>query len=133
MLKAKMGKEIVLRPPNEVGELAKMAKAVAEKGVNIVAMTAWSSDGEGEVRLVTDDNLRAVDVLRAQGYEPREAQAVLIDAEHKPGILRHLGETLARERIDIKHLYATATLGQDTCLVVLNASDNERAMILLND
>ena len=57
---------------------------------------------------------------------------VLVDAEHKPGILRHLTETLATEEIDLSHLFASAMIDQEHCLVVLNSSDNERAIVLLN-
>lgn len=46
MLKARPAKEIVLRMPNAIGTLHVLAKALAEKGINIVALTGWV---EGEV------------------------------------------------------------------------------------
>lgn len=132
MLKARQGKEIILRTANEIGALAAFSKIVAERGVNILAMSAWVEDAEAVIRLVTDDTLRTMDVLRDNGYDPQERDVVLLDAAHKPGILRHLTETLSKENIDLSHLFASATLDQDTCLVVLNSSDNERAIVLLN-
>jgi hypothetical protein len=132
MLKAKHGKEAVVRVANQIGELARLSKAVAEKGVNILAMSAWVEGEEAVVRLVTDDTLRTVEVLRHHGFSPEERSVVLVDAPHKPGILRHITDSLARERIDLSHLFASATIEQDVCLVVLNASDNDRAITLLN-
>ncbi len=132
MLKARQGKEIVLRVPDKIGALAAFSKIVAERGVNILAMSAWVEGAEAVIRLVTDDTLRTVDVLRENGYEPEERSVVLVDAAHKPGILRNLTDTLAEENIDLSHLFASATLDQDISLVVLNSSDNDRAIVLLN-
>ena len=132
MLKAKQGKEIVLRMTSEIGALAAFSKIVAERGMNILAMSAWVEDSDSVVRLVTDDTLRTMDVLRDNGYEPQERDVVLVDAAHKPGILRHLTDALSKENINLSHLFASATIDQDVCLVVLNSSDNERAIVLLN-
>ena len=132
MLKARQGKEVVLRTADKIGALADLSKFVAERGVNILAMSAWVEDAESVIRLVTDDTLRTMDVLRDNGYEPQERDVVLIDAAHKPGILRHLTDTLAKENIDLSHLFGSATIGQDVCLVVLNSTNNDRAIVLLN-
>ena len=37
-----------------------------------------------------------------------------------------------REHIDLSHVFASATIEQEVCLVVLNSSDNQRAIVLLN-
>jgi hypothetical protein len=132
MLKARQGKELVLRTVNEIGAVAKLSKVVAEKGVNILAMSCWVEGPEAVMRLVTDDMLRTHDVLRENGYEPEEKDVVLVDAAHKPGMLRHITDVLAKEGIDLSHLFASATIDQDVCLVALNSSNNERAIVLLN-
>ena len=131
MLKARQGKEVVVRIANKIGELAKFSKLLAERGVNVLAMSAWVENAEAVIRLVTDDTLRTMDALRDHGYNPQERNIVLVDAPHKPGILRHITDTLSRENIDLSHLFASATVGQDVCLVVLNSSDNDRAITLL--
>lgn len=95
-------------------------------------MSAWVEDGEAAIRLVTDDTLRTMDVLRENGYEPLEKDVVLVDAAHKPGILRHLTDMLSKENVDLTHLFGGATIGQDVCLVVLDSTDNERAIVLLS-
>jgi len=133
MHKARQGKEVALRMANEAGVLANMSKIIAERGVNILAMSCWVEGGEAVIRLVTDDMLRTTDVLRENGYAAEEKDVVLVHAAHKPGILRHITDMLAKENIDLSHLFASATIDQDECLVVLNSSNNERAIVLLND
>jgi hypothetical protein len=132
MLKARQGKEVVVRTANKIGELAKLTKVVAERGVNLLAVSAWIEDAEAVIRLVTDDTLRTMDVLRDNNYQPQEQSVVLVDAAHKPGILHHVTDLLSKENIDLSHLFASATMDQDKCLVVLNSSNNERAITLLN-
>jgi hypothetical protein len=132
MLKARQGKEVIVRMANNVSELAKLTKVVAERGVNILAVSLWVENAELVMRLVVDDTLRAMDVLQANGYKPQERSVVLVDAAHRPGILRHITDTLGREKIELSHLFASATMEQDDCFVVLNSSDNERAIALLN-
>lgn len=132
MIKARQGKEAVVRTANKIGELAKLAKVVAERGGNVLAVSAWIEGAEAVIRLVTDDELQTMGVLRENGYKPQEQAVVLVDARQKPGILRHLTDVLSKENIDLSHLFASATIGQDVCLVVLNSSDNDRAITVLN-
>jgi hypothetical protein len=133
MMKARIGKEITLTLHNEIGVLADLSRLIAQKGINIIAASAWVEHDNGVVHLVTDDNLRAVETLRAKSYQPREADVVLIELPHKPGILRHLTEKLATDSLDIHHLYATATADETKCLLVFACANNDRAVVLLNE
>ena len=132
MLKARRGKEVVLRIENEVGVLDQIAKTVAERGVDIVATSSWVEGPSALIHLVTNDNLRVSDALRAQNYDPRESDVVLAEVPHKPGMLRHVTERLSRGSVDLHHLYATTTAGQADSLVVMATANNDRAVVLLN-
>jgi hypothetical protein len=131
MLKARIGKEVVVRVRNEIGVVAQMTRLIADKGINILAANGWVEGEDAVVRFVTDDNLRVTDALRERNYNPREKSVVLTEAGHKPGMLRHITDTLARENIDLLHLYASAVDAQDKCLIVFDCSDNDRAVVLL--
>jgi len=131
MFSAKRGQGIVVRTANKIGALADFARVVAERDVGILAMSAWVEDTEAVIRLICDDTPRTMDVLRDSGYDPQERNVVLVEAAHQPGILLQLAETLARENIDISHLF-TSAVDKSECLAVLNTSDNERVIELLN-
>ena len=132
MHKAKIAKELVVRVRNEIGVLANLTKLIADKGINILAVNSWVEGGDAVLRLVTDDNLRALDALRAKSYNPREQDVVAVEIPHKPGLLRHVAENLATAGIDLHHLYASATGSQDQCLVIFASANNDRAVVLLN-
>ncbi len=129
MTKAKLGKEVVIRMGNEIGVLAQIAKLIAEKGINILAISAWTEGSTGIIHVVTDDNLRASDALRAQRFNPREQEVVLLQAPHKPGLLRKITERLAGEGLELHHLYAAALDEAGSVLVVFACSNNERALM----
>jgi hypothetical protein len=132
VLKATLGKEIVVRRTNEIGALADIAKTVAEKGIGILAVSGWVEGSEGVFRLLVDDALRAGDALRAKHYAPRESSVVIVELPHKPGLLKMMTEKLRDARIDLHHLYASAPSRAAECLVVFSSSDNQRAMVELN-
>lgn len=129
MTRARLGHEVVIRVHNDIGMLAQIAKLISEKGINILAIIAWTEGSTGIVHVVTDDNLRTADTLRAQRFNPHEQQVVLLEAEHKPGLLHKITERLAGEGIDLHHLYAAAPDGQSNVLVVFACSNNERALM----
>lgn len=132
MLKARIDKEIVIKVRNDISVLFSLTKLIAERGINILAASAWVEGADGIIHLVTEDNLRVIDLLRAKSYNPREIDVVVVESPHKPGLLRHVTERLANGAIDIQHLYSTAALDQNRCLIVIACTDYERAMVLLN-
>jgi hypothetical protein len=132
MLKTRPAKEVIVRMLNEIGALDRMAKAISDKGIDILAVSAWVEGAHAIIRLVTDDTVRVMDTLRAQGHEVRQADVLMTELPHKPGMLRRISETLAHGGIDIHHLYATAALAQPNAVVVFTSANNDRAMVLLN-
>jgi hypothetical protein len=131
MFSARHGKGMVVRTTNKVGALAEFSKVVAETDLRILAMSTWVEDTEAVIRLICDDTPRMIEVLRENGYDAQDRDVVLVDAKYQPGILRHLTERLASNNIDIFHLFASA-IDKSECLAVLNSSDNERTIELLN-
>lgn len=133
MLKARIAKEVLVKVRNEIGILAQLTRLIADKGINILAANAWVNGADGLVHLVTEDNLRVVDLLRAKNYKPVEVDVVVTEVPHKPGMLRHVTDKLAGAGIDIHHLYATASMDETRCLIVFSAANNDRAVVLLNE
>ncbi len=134
MITAKQCKEVSIRVLNDIGILAQLSRIVADKGVNIRAAAAWVEDeNKGVIRLVTDDNLRAMDALRAHSYAPEEIDSIEVLMHHSPGMLGSICEKIGNGGINIRYLYASAQVSDDACLAVLATDNNARALVLLND
>lgn len=133
MLNVSQGKEIVLHVKNDMGVLGEMTRSIAERGVSIMAVCGSVEEDICTLRLVTDDNLRACDVLHEHAYTPVEEPVVLLEAPHKPGMLRKLTQRLGEEGIDICTLHATATSRDTHCLMVLRTTNDTRAIVALSE
>lgn len=127
----KQGKEVVVRMKNRTGILSELAKLVSEKGVNVLALNGAVYGEDCVVRLMTDDNLRAKDVLAAKNYVPQEESVVVLDLSHKPGMLKRMAETVTKAGIDIRHVYATAAEEDEHCLLVFHSSNDDHALVVL--
>lgn len=132
MFEARQGKEIVVKIKNRIDLPFDIFKLISERGISILAVCGGISGDEGVIRLVTDDNLRASDVLNGSGYLAEEEDVIVMELPHKLGMLKRITHALAVEEIDIRHLYATALAGQEKCLVVLRTSHDEHALLRLN-
>ena len=131
IIKAKMAKEAIVRTNNRPGALARVTKSIAGKGINIEAVIATVDGADAVIRLVTSDHQRTINTLREQQLEVQETKVVVVEALHRPGLLQHITEKLARENMELFYLYATAAEA-DKCLVVLSSSNNEWAVMVLN-
>ena len=129
---AVLGKEIALRVANKIGVLAGVSKLIADHGVNIVAVAGYAVEGnnEAEIMMVTDDNLRAADALKKEGYKPKEREVVVIELENKAGALKVVTSKLANEKIDLKYIYGTACAEACPAKLVLSTSDNAKALLV---
>ena len=132
MVRAKPTKEILVKVRNDIGILHELTRVTADRGVNLVAVCGWVEGENGLIRLVADDHERALDALRAKNFHAEERDAVSVDMPHHPGLLKTLTEYLSREGIDLHHLYASADLGADSCLVIFASSNNDHAIVALN-
>ena len=58
---------------------------------------------------------------------------VIGELPHRPGTLRRVCEALSTRGIDLHHLYLTAGSDHNRCTIVFGSSNNERAVVFLNE
>lgn len=132
MLTAKIGKEIVVETLNQAGLLDEMARTLSEKGISVLGVSGGVKGHNAVIRLITDDNVRAMDALRRKNYSPAEAEVIVVDLPHRPGMLRQVTERLCKAEIDILHVYGTAEMSSARGLLILSTPRNEHAVVVLN-
>ena len=124
-------KEIIVKTSSWVGAFTHVSKIVAERGISILAISCTSHELTGIVRMVTDDNLRAMDVLRLHRFNAREHDVIQVEVPHRPGLLRQITLILEKAKVDVRNLYATSLPDADKSLIVLDTTANEKALIEL--
>jgi hypothetical protein len=83
------------------GELARVAEAIAQKGINITGFTGATAGGRGAVMLVTNDEEGTRRALADAGCTVRESELVTASLEHRPGSLAAAARKLADAGINI--------------------------------
>ncbi len=130
-----LGEEITIITRNKVGILADIAMTLANKGINIEAVLGYEVALTGKVFLVTNANLAIISELKKKKYKMvKETEVILVDLDNKPGALKVVATEMKENNIDIKYVYLTpcTCAGKGSSRMVLQTSDNERAMALLN-
>ena len=130
-----LGEEITITTKNKVGILADVAMMLANKGINIEAVLGYEVGITGKLLLITSANIIIINELRKKRYKlVKEREVILVDLENKPGALKVVATEMKENKIDIKYAYVTpcTCANKGSSRMVLQTSDNERAMVLLS-
>lgn len=111
-----VSKEVVVTTPDEIGVLSRISTAIAESRVNIRAICAYEMGDLAHLRLVTDDNERAIKALERAGFKATEHEVLL--CEVSPHVLHSEMDKIV-SGYDIKNNYwcASAHSGEHAMLV----------------
>ena len=117
--------QLTLRLESRPGTLATLARILADAGVNITALSAPEASGRGKIRLLVNDPVRAKRALRKANYRATEEPVFTLRLRNKPGALARVAARLAKERINVRSIYAT-TAGRGSAVAVLTVGGNAR-------
>lgn len=121
--------EIHITVINKIGVLADLSNILTECGINIEAVAGYAVDKEAKIMLVTADNRRTIEVLKKANYTSvSEKEVIVAELANKPGVLKEVATSLARENIDILQIYGTTCAADCPAKVVLSTSNNEKAL-----
>ena len=115
----KVRKEITVALENAPGRLAHLSKCLADRKVNILAISVLESTDMGLVRMVVDKPAVALKMLTGGCPMTTTVTDVLeVTAPNKVGALADLAAKLARKRINVDYLYgSTVTRGRASIIV----------------
>jgi hypothetical protein len=116
--------ELALRLPNSPGALAGVSRLLADDRVNILALSLEQS---GQLRLVVDNHVRAISLLRERHYQVVERPVIFTTLSNAPASLAPVLKLAADAGINIDYAYASAADGSAAASVVLGVEDAARA------
>jgi len=132
---ARLAVEIHAAFKDTVGMTSKVATAVAEAGVNILAGSGYSASAmyrKAIFTFVVDDYSRAETALEGIGAEDiEETSVILVDMPNKVGAFERAARIIADAKINIFFFYATTSTGR-TATCVIKTADDKKAISLLN-
>jgi len=126
--------ELVVKIPNKIGMLAEIASLIAEKGINIEAISGYARENTNDAYVMLISNKCALmeELLKTKKYAVSEKKDVLmVEVENEPGVLQHIAVKLAEEEINIQYIYGTTYVSDSPAKIVISTGDNEKALKVL--
>ena len=114
---------------NAVGRITEVTSTLSEAGVNLKAFTLSESSDFGILRIITDNNEKAVEVLKAHFFAVNVTKVVFVELGDTPGALYNSIQKVSDAGVSIEYMYAFST--GDAASVVIRTEDIERCNALI--
>ena len=110
---------------NRTGQLAEIAKLLAENHVDIRALSIAETSDYGLARMIVDDAHKASAVLLAHGDILSMTPVWAVEVPDRPAGLSELLCTLAQAQVDIAYMYSLFTHKDGQAYMVLRISNED--------
>lgn len=91
---------------NKSGRLSEVTAILAEAGVNIRALALADTSDFGVLRLIVDNNDKAVATLKDNGFTVGKTEVVAVEVQDRPGGLNNILDILKSNSINVEYMYA---------------------------
>ena len=112
------------------GEVARVAHALARKGVNLKSVSGMALGGQGLLRLIADDVEAARSALQESNIRFEESELVTVLLENRAGELEGVAAKLSNAGINLQAVYVIGLDG-DLVELAIAADDPKKAKMVL--
>ena len=127
-------KEFTIHMEDRPGAMGKLFRALADRGVNIVAFACVPEEkGKSIGRFVTDKPIATKTVFESEHTPYTETEVVQIKLPHRPGVLASAAEKLAENNININYAYGGVEAGAIAPFLIFGVSEVKRAAKILEE
>ena len=126
-----MVEQIAVFLENKPGRLQDFCKVLYAAGVDMKTLSIADTNDFGIVRVITNDNEKAVKALRDGGFTATVNTLVCVEVPDRPGGLAELLELLDSSGTSIEYLYSAAHTNDKRTVILFRAEDNKSAAELL--
>ena len=131
-MNVKLVKQVFAAAKNQTGEFASVTGALAQAGVNLSGICAWGDKDKAFFALLTNDNAKAIDVLKKQGLQVSEQEVVTVVLEDKVGAASEVAEKIKKAGISLDYVYGSECgCANTSCLLVVQSKDNAKVVAAL--
>ena len=118
---------------NRTGQLAEIAKLLAENQIDIRALSIAETSDYGLARMIVNDAHRASAVLLQHGDILSMTPVWAVEVADEAGGLADLLGLLAENHVDVEYMYSLFTHREGKAYMVMRISDEPRFLSSLGD
>jgi hypothetical protein len=116
---------------NRAGRINEFAACLDRAGVNMITMSIADTADYGILRVITDNNDRAMAALRADGFNIASTFLVGFEVDDEPGAMHKVLNLLNQEGVDIGYLYSFVRASAKKAVILIKVDDNEKVASVL--
>ena len=103
-----MIKQIAVFLEKKAGKASACCKVLKDANVNLLALSIADTQDFGILRLITEDNAKALSALKEAGYISSEVELVGLEVPDKAGALAELLIALGDGGVSVEYMYSYA-------------------------
>ena len=126
-------KQISVFLENKAGRLSEVTAILAEAGINIRALSVADTSDFGVLRLIVNDNQKALETLKNNGFSVGITDVVAVEVADKPGGLHQILNLLHQAQINVEYMYAFVQQSGSNAVMIFRFDHVEEAIRLLEE
>ena len=126
-------KQISVFLENKKGRLAKVTGALSEAGVDLRAMSMADTSDFGILRLIVDDNEKAMQVLKDSGFAVSQTDVIAVAFDDETGAMAKTLKIFDDNEINLEYLYVFFAQNDSKVVTVFRVVDAEGAVKILKE
>lgn len=119
-----MVNQIAVFLENRAGRINEFATCLAKANINMIAMSIADTTDYGILRVITDNNEKAMKVLKEGGFNIALTHLLGFEVDDKPGEMQKVMEILEKESINIGYLYSFVRPTEKKAIILIKVDDN---------
>jgi hypothetical protein len=124
-------KQISIVLDNVPGAMSHVSEILGREGVNIRAISVADTSDISTVRFVVDDPVKALNILKANGFSTKETDVIAVETPDHPGGLNAVLKPLKTANINVHYLYPHLGRVGGQAVVILGVDNLEEAQKVL--
>ena len=117
---------------NKEGRLAEVTAILRDSNINIRALSLADTTDFGVLRLIVNNNTKAVQALKKEGFTVGMTKVIAVEIEDEPGGLNKILEPLSENEVNVEYMYAFASSGNKNAIMVFRFNDYNKALKILD-
>jgi hypothetical protein len=126
-------KQISVFLENTTGRLGEVTRALAQAAVNIRAISIADTADFGILRLIVDNNDRAINALNDGGFTTRQSDVAAVEVDDTPGSLAKVMELFQKSQVNIEYLYASLEGQTGKAVVIFKLEDHQKGLEIIKN
>ncbi len=113
---------------NKSGRLADVSTVLAQGGINIRALSLADTTDFGILRLIVNDNEKAKQILKENGFTVGKTEVIAVEVADKPGGLAHILNIMKDKGINVEYMYAFVQKSGGNAIIIFRFDEIEKAI-----